>query len=735
MPQSPDSPPERIARIALDTPLDRLFDYLARDATEADIGRRVEVPFGPRHRIGVLLELAEKSDLPPASLKPLGAIDRHTPPLPTDLLALARFVADYYHHPVGAVLATLLPPALRRASAARRPEATPAYRLTEAGQAQAASLPARATARIALMERLGRGIVHRADLPDREKALVRDWLRRGWVAAVAPAALMAGAGRVVAGPELTGEQARALDALGSAPPGFAAWLLHGVTGSGKTEVYLRLVADVLARERQALVLVPEIHLTPQLMERFVRRFPGYKLIGLHSGLADGERRAAWLDALEGCADIVLGTRLAVFTPLPRLGLIVVDEEHDGAYKQMEGMRYSARDVAVWRGRQRDVPVVLGSATPALESLRNARAGRYRLLSRTRRANEKAALPAVRLVDSRTDRPRQGFTAALLAGLGERLERGEQSLVFINRRGYAPTMLCNGCGHVFPCPRCSAHLVLHRNKAGYSLVCHHCGLTARPPEACPECGGLDLRAAGQGTQRVEETLAERFPEARILRVDRDTTSRKGSFAVMRDQVEAREVDILVGTQIVAKGHDFPHLTLVGVIGADHALISPDFRATERLFAQLMQVAGRAGRAERAGEVLIQTAYPRHPLYQCLARHDYPGFAEAALKERRGADAPPYVSQALLRAEAGSEEAVMAFLQAARQEGLDLGKGVTLFDPVSALMARVANRHRAQLLAQCGARARLQDFLAPWVALLRELPGAGVRWSLDVDPVDY
>jgi primosomal protein N' (replication factor Y) len=472
-----------------------------------------------------------------------------------------------------------------------------------------------------------------------------------------------------------------------------------------------------------------------LLERFASRFPGRRLLALHSALAEGERRAAWLDTLENRADIVLGTRLAVFTPLPRLGLIVVDEEHDGAYKQMEGMRYSARDVAVWRGRQRNVPVLLGSATPSLESWRNAKAGRYRLLSLSRRANERAQLPKVRLVDSRADRPRQGFTSALLSALGECLERGEQSLVFINRRGYAPTLLCNGCGLVFPCPRCSAHLVLHREGGGYRLVCHHCGLVAKPPETCPQCGGLDLRAAGQGTQRVEETLAERFPEARILRVDRDTTGRKGAFAAMRDQVEAREVDILVGTQIVAKGHDFPHLTLVGVLGADHALISPDFRATERLFAQLMQVAGRAGRAERAGEVLIQTAYPRHPLYQSLSRHDFPGFAEATLRERRGADAPPFVSQALLRAEAGSEAAAMGFLLAAREAGLRLESGITLFDPVPALMAKVANRHRAQLLVQCGARARLQGFLKTWLAGLRETPARGVRWSLDVDPVDY
>lgn len=736
MPQPPSVALARIAKVALDAPLDKLFDYLAPDATEADIGRRVEAPFGHRHQIGVLLELAEGSDLPAESLKPIRSIDRRTPPLPPDLLALARFAAGYYHHPLGTVLTALLPPALRRATPNRKDVIPSAYRMTEAGRLHLEDIPARASAQLALAQRLLAGDLERAELAEREKTLIRDWLRQGWVESVEGGSRSGPAEQPAPPmPELTDEQAQAIEAFTATPAGFATWLLHGVTGSGKTEVYLRLVAQTLAQGRQALILVPEIHLTPQLTERFASRFPGHRLIGLHSGLADGERRAAWLDALDGKVDIVLGTRLAVFTPLPRLGLIVVDEEHDGAYKQMEGMRYSARDVAVWRGRQRDVPVLLGSATPSLESWRNAKVGRYRLLSLTRRANARAELPKVRLVDSRTDRPRQGFTATLLAGLGERLERGEQSLVFINRRGYAPTMLCNGCGHVFPCPRCSAHLVLHRNRGGYRLVCHHCGLTAKPPDACPECGGLDLRAAGQGTQRVEETLAEHFPEARILRIDRDTTARKGSFAAMRDRVEAREVDILVGTQIVAKGHDFPHLTLVGVIGADYALISPDFRATERLFAQLMQVSGRAGRAEHAGEVLIQTGYPRHPLYQSLVRHDYPGFAEAALKERRGADAPPYASQALLRAEAGSEEAALGFLLMAREAGLSLARGVTLFDPVPALMAKVANRHRAQLLLQSGARARLQDFLKAWLAQLRELPGKSVRWSLDVDPVDY
>lgn len=723
--------PDSIARVALDAPLDQLFDYLAPDATVDDLGRRVAVPFGRRTQVGVLLELVQASERAPESLKAIRAIDRDTPPLPADLLDLARFAAGYYRHPLGAVLATLLPPAMRRAEAALRPSLPRAYLLTEAGRAQIPLLGTRAVAQRALGERLLAGPLARADLGDGDKALVRDWLKRGWLA---PEAVASPAGVADIPPALTPEQAAALATVRAAGPGFVPWLLYGVTGSGKTEVYLRLVADTLERGRQALVLVPEIHLTPQLTERFQRRFPGRRLVSLHSGLADGERRQGWLDALAGRADIVLGTRLAVFASLPRLGLIVVDEEHDSSYKQMEGMRYSARDVAVWRARALGVPVLLGSATPALETWRNAQAGRYRLLRLSERAHAEAVLPSVRLVDSRTDRPRQGLTSTLLAALRLRLERGEQSLVFINRRGYAPTLLCNGCGHVFPCPRCSAHLVLHRTRGNYRLVCHHCGLDVRPPEACPECGNLDLRPAGQGTQRVEETLAEHFPEARILRVDRDTAARKGAFAAMRERVAAREVDILVGTQIVAKGHDFPHLTLVGVIGADLALVSPDFRATERLFAQLMQVAGRAGRAQHPGEVLIQTAYPNHPLYQAVARHDYPGFAQQALKERQAADFPPYVSQVLLRAEARAEEDALGFLHAAREAGLRLGPGVTLFDPVPALMARVANRHRAQLLIQSGARARLRQFLDQWLPQLAGLPGKGVRWVLDVDPID-
>jgi len=723
--------PTPIARIALDLPLPRLFDYLAGEAGPRDLGRRVVVPFGRRQVVGILVGLAEASELPAESLKPITALDRALPPLPADWLRLARFAADYYQHPLGATLHALLPPALKRPKLPR-PAGPAAYALTPAGEAHVAGLGPRATARRRLVERLRAG-----PLPAGEagpwRAILRDWLGQGHVAAIESGPPPPP--EAAAAPALTPAQAAALQALTQAPPGYAAWLLFGVTGSGKTEVYLRLIASVLAAGGQALVLVPEIHLTPQTEAAFRRRFPAARLVSLHSGLADGERLAGWRDCLAGRADLVLGTRLAVFTPLERLRLIVVDEEHDASYKQQEGLRYSARDVAVWRARELGIPVLLGSATPSLESWRNALGHRYRLLTLPERAHALAALPAVRLVDTRTDRPRQGMSRALAEAIEARLARGEQSLVFINRRGYAPTLYCNGCGYVVPCPRCSAHQVLHRAAGGYQLRCHHCGLAARPPEACPDCGSPDLRPAGQGTQRLEESLAERFPAARVLRIDRDTAGRRGAFAAMREAVQGREVDILVGTQIVAKGHDFPHLTLVGVLGADQALLSPDFRATERLFAQLMQVAGRAGRAEHPGEVLVQTAYPAHPLYRALERHDYALFAGQTLRERREADFPPYSHQALLRAEAAGMEAALDFLERARRAGLALAEGVELFDPTPALMARVARRERAQLLVQSRSRGRLQAFLRGWIEAVRALPARGVKWSVDVDPVDF
>ena len=724
-----------IAQIALDTPLTRTFDYLIPAVCPlgtGDIGRRVRVSFGHRERWGILVGLAEQSELAAEQLKPLLAVDRDLPPLPGSLLALARFAADYYHYPYGASLLSLLPPALKR-PVTPRPRPPAAYALTPAGREVAAQLPARATAQRRLAERLSAGPVAAADLAGLQTTL-RDWLKRGLIEAVEPRPHASPAAAPETPPPLGSGQAEAVQAILAEIDHFSAWLLFGVTGSGKTEVYLRLIEAVHGRGRQSLVLAPEIHLTPQLTERFRRRFPQARLVSLHSGLSDGERTANWLACLNGEADIVLGTRLAVFAPLERLGLIVVDEEHDPSSTQMEGQRYSARDVAVRRARQAGVPVVLGSATPALETWLNAQQGRYRRLTLPERAGA-AALPEIRLVDTRTDRPRQGLSVALLAALEENLARGEQSLVFINRRGYAPTLFCNACGYVIPCPRCAAHLVLHREVQGFRLQCHHCGLTRRPPQTCPECGSLDLRASGQGTQRLEETLAERFPAARILRVDRDTVARKGRFDAVRDAVHEGEVDILVGTQILAKGHDFPRLTLVGVVGADGALLSADYRAGERLFAQLMQVAGRAGRGEDPGRVLVQTAYPRHPLYQALVQHDYPAYATRALAERRSAEFPPYVRQAMLRVDARSDEAAQAFLEAARTEALALARGVTVFDPAPALLAKVANRSRWQLLTQSRSRSRLQTFLAAWVRRLRGLPASGLSWILDVDPLEF
>ncbi|HEX8979199.1 MAG TPA: primosomal protein N' [Parasulfuritortus sp.] len=721
------SPP--ILKVALDTPLDRLFDYLAPGASASDVGRRVRVPFGKREQVGLIVGLADASELPAEQLRPVIEIDRQLAALPADILQLARFAAAYYQHPLGPVLLSLLPPALKRARF--RLPAPAAYALSQAGQEYCALIPARAAAQRRLAERLGNGPVAVEHLEDL-RAPLRDWLRKGLVVV---ADLPATNARAEPAPDLTGPQQQVLEALAGAPAGFAAWLLHGVTGSGKTEIYLHAIERCLKDGGQALVLAPEIHLTPQMVERFSRRFPDRKLVSLHSGLSDGERLAGWLDCLSGRADIVLGTRLSVFAPLPRLGLVIVDEEHDASYKQMEGLRYHARDVAVWRAKQLDIPVILGSATPALESWANARKHRYRLLSLPERAHAQASLPVVRLIDSRVDKPKQGISEALRAALEANLARGEQSLVFINRRGYAPVLYCRACGHVSQCPRCAAHQVIHRQRGGYQLRCHHCGLASRPPESCPACGSLDLRPAGQGTQKVEDTLAELFPAARILRVDRDSTVRKGAFAAMREAIAAREVDILVGTQIVAKGHDFPLLTLVGVIGADQALMSTDFRASERLFAQLMQVGGRAGRAEHAGQVLIQTEYPHHPLYEALVAHDYPAFAERTLRERRQAEFPPYSFQALLRADGRSMAEAMAFLEMARALGQERADGVLLYDPVPALMPRVADRERAQLLLQSGSRARLQAFLGPWIAALRERKSGTLRWSIDVDPLDW
>ncbi|HSD61978.1 MAG TPA: primosomal protein N' [Burkholderiales bacterium] len=721
-----------IARVALDVPLPQLFDYLADGIEDCGAGRCVVVPFGRTRAVGVVVERAAEAQVPAARLRRVARVLRDVPPLPPSLLALLRFCSDYYHHPLGQVLLSALPTRLRSPRPAG-PRTDIVYRLTGRGDTD---LPARSVAlrRLlhALQEKQALTREEVGQLVSRPGPGLAQLLRRGLIEEV-PVQRGTPAGGIPGPlPPLTGEQAVALDEIAAAPDGFRAWLLQGITGSGKTEIYLRALERALTRGRQGLVLTPEINLTPQLEARLRDRFPGVRIASLHSGLAAGERLRNWLDAASGAARIVLGTRLAVFTPLPELGLIVVDEEHDASYKQEEGLRYSARDVAVFRAKREGVPVILGSATPSLESLHNADRGRYRRLSLTRRAVAAAALPEVRLVDLRAEKPVEGLSARLARAIGERLARGEQSLVFVNRRGYAPVLMCPACRWVSPCPRCAGRLVLHLRDA--RLLCHHCGHAERIPAACPECGNQDLRPMGQGTQRVESALAQRFPEARIARVDRDSTRRRHAWETVLADIRAGRVDILVGTQILAKGHDFEGVSLVGVLDADGALYSTDFRASERLFAQLIQVAGRAGRGSIPGEVLVQTQFPDHPMYLALARHDFDALARDLLEERRVAGFPPFVHQALLRAEATRCEPALEFLERAKRLAADRGPAVTVFEPVPAPLSRLAGMERAQLLVQSSSRARLQEFLARWHPQILALAERRVRWSLDVDPLE-
>src|SRR5688572_4811898 len=533
--------------------------------------------------------------------------------------------------------------------------------------------------------------------------------------------------RFIPNHRLNSAQAAVLERI---PNGFGTFLLHGVTGSGKTEVYLHLVARTLQRGLQALVLVPEISLTPQLEARFRAAFPDARLALMHSALEDVARTSAWLAATRGEAGIVLGTRLAVLAPMPRLGVIVVDEEHDASFKQQEGLRYSARDAAVYRAKLAGCPVILGTATPSLESWHNWMLGRYEKLELAERAAAGAVLPSVSTVDVREDSPQQGLCARTVSAIATRLERGEQSLVFVNRRGYAPVLACEACGWTAGCERCTARMVLHAQNG--SLRCHHCGAEGPVPRACPTCGNVDLKPMGRGTQRVEETLAARFPQARIVRIDRDSARRRAELSRTLEGIRRGEGDILVGTQLLAKGHDFPALTLVAVLNADTALVSTDYRAPERLFAVLAQVSGRAGRRERPGEVLIQTRYPRHPLFEALERHDFAGFAESQLAERRAAGFPPFVFEAALRAEAPKLETAIAFL---KNVGVEPPEEVRVFDPVPHLMTRLAGFERAQLVMQSGSRPALQEYLSALSEKLFVEAPRQVRWHLDVDPIEF
>ena len=659
------------------------FDYSldAALAGHVRVGVRCVVPLGRSARVGIVVAL-NRPEIEPKKIKPIARALTEIEPLNSHWLQLTRFAAEYYQHSWGEVALPALPRVWR---------SVPGPRYAQS------------------LSKL------------RERAQPR-WTELG-----------------VPQFKHTAQQAAAIDALISASR-FAPHLLFGVTGSGKTEVYLSAIAHTLASNAaaQALLLVPEINLTPQLESLLRARFPGEDVVALHSNLADAERGAAWLAVHEGRARIVVGTRLAVFCSMPQLSIVVIDEEHDPSYKAGEGVRYSARDFAVKRAQLLDIPIVLGSATPSLESWAQASAGRYRLLRLSERVGTESApppQPALELTDARAHKPHNGLSAPIAQALTDTFDRGEQSLVFLNRRGYAPVVTCEACGWLSNCPRCSTFAVFH--KPDRTLRCHHCGYAAPVPRACPTCGNQHLRGVGQGTQRIEETLRALLPAARIARIDRDSTRQRHAARKALDAVHAGEVDVLVGTQMIAKGHDFQHVALVVVLNPDGQLASHDFRAPERLFATLMQVSGRAGRTGLPSRVLVQTRFPAHPLFAALARHDYAQFAQAQLAEREAARMPPITHQALLTAEARTMEAALEFLRAARDQALQqiaaAASHVRLFDPVPMSLQRLAGVSRAQLLIEADQRAQLHALLGVWLKALREKRTA-LRWNIEVDPLE-
>ncbi|SER03925.1 replication restart DNA helicase PriA [Solimonas aquatica] len=717
-----------LSSIALDLPLPRLFDYAVPEHLAAQLrrGMRVRVPFGRRQTSGIVVRAPFEAGADAGEHRLIEALIDDSPLLPAELLSLCEWAADYYHHPLGEVLAAALPGSLKREGSAESGE--PLWQLSEAGRAALAGLPERQRALRAALQTL-------AEQPRRGKAWApaaqrQTLLERGWarceLAPAAPAPYLA----PLPLPELTEEQSQALAALQENGEHFHVSLLDGVTGSGKTELYLRRIAQALAAGRQALLLVPEIGLTPQLQTQLAQRF-GEGVASFHSGLSAREREKTWLAARAGSVAVVVGTRSAVFVPFARLGLIVVDEEHDTSFKQQDGFRYSARDLAVVRAQRAQLPVILGSATPALESLHNARAGRYRHIRLTRRVQTQAP-PQIRVLDVRGQQLQHGLSEPLLLAIDRCLEKGEQALLFINRRGYAPLLLCHACGWRAPCTHCDAQLTVHRTRG--RLICHHCGWQQSLPRECPSCGGSELISVGQGTERIEQALANRYPRHRVERLDSDRLSQRSELDALLADIRARRIDILVGTQILAKGHDFPSLSLVGIVSADQALYGADFRAIERMGQMLTQVAGRAGRSGQAGEVWLQTHEPEHPLLRTLIDKGYHALSDELLLERQAACLPPYSHLALLRAEAQDAQTPLRFLTQAREHCLGFA-GVQVMEPIPSGMERRAGYWRAQLLLQAAQRSELHRALAAAVPQIAELPGARrLRWSVDVDPAD-
>jgi primosomal protein N' (replication factor Y) len=730
-----------IFRVAIAVPIYRLFDYLAPDSYEAELvqpGIRLEVPFGKGKKVAFLVGLVWESELAPDKLKRvLRILDSHSL-LSLNDIRLLQWASHYYHHPLGEVFGAAFPVALRQGKSASL-TTEKRYELTESGKTLALSQLQRAPNQQNLLKTFQRcqTVLTEAELAAAQenwRAALKQLMAKGWVRLDPSVTELSGSAALNRDDTIqcNPEQQAAVAAVCQTLDQFGVFLLEGITGSGKTEVYMQIIRTILERGQQVLVLLPEITLTPQLEDRFRRRFAATIALS-HSKLTDKERQRAWLAMQQGKCSILLGTRSALFTPLKKPGLIILDEEHDSSFKQQEGFRFSARDVAVVRGKLLNIPVLLGSATPSLESLYNARSQRYRLLQLPNRAGN-AIEPVLQLLDIRNKPLQEGLSEPLLAEINNTLAKNEQVLLFLNRRGFAPTLICHGCGWVARCSSCDANLVIHAQEQ--KLRCHHCGRERHLLKQCPSCCHDGLTPLGLGTERVEKVLSELFPDKSIIRLDRDSIRRKGSLEDYLEQIGQGCIDIILGTQMLAKGHHFPNVTLVAILDVDSGLYSIDFHAAEKLAQMIVQVAGRAGRAEKPGKVILQTRHPEHPLLTTLIRHGYNRFAEIVLEERRQALLPPYSYQALLRVEAADNLKPLGFLKAVKQIAEQLNTGQTnIMGPVSAPMARRAGHYRFQLLLQNNKRPALHALLDALVPAIERMKLAkSVRWSLDVDPVD-
>ncbi len=714
-------------RIAVNVPLsDGLLTYSHSEPLPQ--GARVLVPFRNKTVVGIVWETDIAPDMDAARILSIQTTFSGEPPLPESWRDLLSFTSRYYHYPTGQAVFAALPQGLKETRAVEMPQPPLFYALNEAGRAQTPP-PTRFNKKAALWDALLSGGMTMAALKQvnaQAAKLIEDWAEQGWIETAEAAKPVLRSSEF----QLNANQQQASDEIQTAFGSFQPFLLYGITGSGKTEVYFDAMAKVLAQGRQVLFLLPEINLTPQLLKRVENRFADVPTAVLHSQMAAGRRTQDYLRAMLGQAKLVIGTRLAVFTPLPDVGLIVVDEEHDGSFKQDNELRYHARDLAVWRAKQSGCPVVLGSATPSLESWHKAQSGAYRLLQLTERAHAAAQLPQVDILNVGRLKLDNGFSPQALQLLKQNFEAGGMSLVYLNRRGFAPALFCGDCGHTFGCPNCSAKMVLHQRAR--QLRCHHCDHREPIPFKCPDCGNQDLTAVGHGTQRVEETLRAFLPKATVVRVDRDSTAHKNDWADLYRRIANNEIDILVGTQMLAKGHDFARLNLVIVLNADGSLYSADFRAPERLFAELMQVSGRAGRADKPGKVLIQTQLPEHPVFAAVKAQDYAVFAENELNERQMFAMPPFGFQTAVRADAPRVADAMEFLNAAKETLAPLlPESVSQFGAAPMLMVRLAERERAQIFLESPSRQDLHRAVSLWVQVLQQNRDGKIRWSVDVD----